>query len=169
MRLAGCEISDATWMGLAAVAICVFCRTFQSTIIEWRAVAEGAVRIAALNVVLLLSAYRSFKALDSGENKAVHRWLSFWIVYLLFAIARSILAFIHLAAFIPFYAEASFVFVAWLAFGGGAERLYTPLAKLLRSEQKGIDRDLRRAAANAEKLEWHAQKVVSDVFKSHDD
>ena len=71
---------------------------------------------------------RSVMAIESPGGDDDRQWLSFWIIFLMFTVFEAIAD--VLLSWMPSYFEAKFVFLCWLVFRNGAEKLYRKVHQL---------------------------------------
>eukprot|EP00695_Tsukubamonas_globosa_P000773 TRINITY_DN168_c0_g1_i7.p1 TRINITY_DN168_c0_g1~~TRINITY_DN168_c0_g1_i7.p1 ORF type:complete len:142 (-),score=73.25 TRINITY_DN168_c0_g1_i7:78-443(-) len=100
------------------------------------------------SIVLLLSGYMSFKAIESDEKKDDRQWLSFWVLYALLNFAE---LWTDLILFwIPLYNEIKIAILVFLGPFKGSSMIYNSVvAPFLKKHEAAIDKAAEQAAARA--------------------
>jgi receptor expression-enhancing protein 5/6 len=120
------------------------------------------------NAILLYCGYASFKALETDRNDDDKQWLTFWLIYTLFAFAKSIAD--YLLFIIPFYNEASIATIVFLAFFNGARMAYDIVRPVLLANEKQIDQALADAQARAQEGIAQARAAAEEqICRAKDD
>eukprot|EP00472_Partenskyella_glossopodia_P001846 CAMPEP_0197514802 /NCGR_PEP_ID=MMETSP1318-20131121/132_1 /TAXON_ID=552666 /ORGANISM="Partenskyella glossopodia, Strain RCC365" /LENGTH=121 /DNA_ID=CAMNT_0043062997 /DNA_START=17 /DNA_END=382 /DNA_ORIENTATION=+ len=78
-----------------------------------------------IKILTLCGGYKSYEACKSEEPEKMKTWLHFWIVFTVWTFL-SVFLDSMLYYIVPLYPELRVAFVAFLAFGEGAKKIYEP-------------------------------------------
>ena len=90
--------------------------------------------------LLLVCAYKSFKALEADDRSDDRKWLTFWLINGVASFARALLD--NVSFLIPAYNDIYIAGVVYLAFFGGAQKAYELMRPFLKKHEKVIDEKL---------------------------
>mmetsp|Transcript_23613 Transcript_23613/g.75920 ORF Transcript_23613/g.75920 Transcript_23613/m.75920 type:complete len:168 (-) Transcript_23613:101-604(-) len=97
---------------------------------------------------LVYPAYASYKVVQTHSVDAYMKWLMYWTILSLFALAELFVD--PLSAWIPLYYEMKIGFIAWLAIFDGAATVYTSgVVPILDAYEPQIDRAIEIGTAYA--------------------
>jgi len=112
-------------------------------------------------VGFIYPAYASYKALEVAQLDEVAQWLTYWVVFSLFAAVEGIVD--RLVYWLPFYYIFKLAFILWLQLPQfrGASKLFKGAVKpLLKKHEAEIDRQIDTGLQKAMSLSSNGLQMV---------
>ena len=125
--------------------------------------------VSRLSIVLLAAGWKSFKAIESNDKGDDTTWLVFWFTYALLQFAKEVLDF-GFKIVVPYYNETLVCLLVWLAFMGGATKVYDVVRPYLKGVETMVDEaELIATVATAQTLNAAADAVVEKLTEISSD